>query len=125
VYPAGIGLRYDPGDGARGMARVARITGAAMNNRLPLLAAIALVLALAACGPRVSQENYERIREDMSTQEVNAILGKPTEVSSFSLGGLSATTAKWVGKTHTITVTFANEKVKMKTLTENSPPEGN
>ncbi|HXG29339.1 MAG TPA: DUF3862 domain-containing protein [Nevskiales bacterium] len=96
-----------------------------MNRRPTLLAILLLTLAVTACGPRVSQENYEKIENDMSTEEVNRILGKPTEVSSFGIGGLSATTAKWVGKTHTITVTFANEKVKMKTLTENSPPEGN
>jgi outer membrane protein assembly factor BamE (lipoprotein component of BamABCDE complex) len=82
-----------------------------------------LCLALVACGPGVSQESYEKIRNDMSTEEVNKVLGKPTEVSSFGIGDLSATTAKWVGKTHTITVTFANEKVKMKSYVENSEAE--
>ncbi|MND00140.1 hypothetical protein D3C83_186490 [compost metagenome] len=72
----------------------------------------------------MSQENYEKIRNDMSTEEVNKVLGKPTEMSSFGIGGLSATTAKWVGKTHTITVTFANEKVKMKSYAENAPANG-
>jgi hypothetical protein len=92
-----------------------------MKIRSPLLAALLMILLLTACGPRVSQENYERISNDMSTTEVNAILGKPTEVSSFAIGGLSATTAKWVGKTHTITITFANEKVKLKSYAENTP----
>jgi hypothetical protein len=94
-----------------------------MNRRLSLPAVLLLTCVIAACGPRVSQENYEKIENDMSTEEVNRLLGKPTEVSSFGIGGLSATTAKWVGKTHTITVTFTNEKVKMKVLTENAPPE--
>lgn len=84
------------------------------------LVASLLCLSLAACGSSVSQENYEKIRNDMSTEEVNKILGKPTEISSFGIGGLSATTAQWVGKTHTITVTYANEKVKMKSYAENS-----
>ena len=84
-----------------------------------------LCLALVACGPRVSQENYEKIINDMSTSEVNHILGEPTEVSSFAIGSLSATTAKWVGKTHTITITFANEKVKMKSYAENTSPTKN
>ncbi len=94
-----------------------------MRCRPPLLAVLVLTFAIAACGARVSQQNYEKIENDMSTQDVNRILGKPTEVSSFGIGGLSATTAKWVGKTHTITVTFANEKVKMKSLSENAPSE--
>ena len=94
-----------------------------MKTRLPIVTIILLCLALAACGPHVSQEKYEKIRNDMSTAEVNRILGEPTDVSSFAIGGLSATTARWVGKTHTITVTFANEKVKMKSYAENSEPE--
>jgi hypothetical protein len=77
------------------------------------------ISVLVACGARVSLENYERIENDMSTEEVNRILGKPTEVSSFGIGGLSASSAKWVGKTHTITITFANDKVKMKTYNAN------
>jgi hypothetical protein len=80
-----------------------------------------LVLTMAACGSRISTENYEKIENGMSNEAVNDILGEPTEASSFGIGGLSATTAKWVGKTHTITVTFANGEVKMKTLTANAP----
>jgi outer membrane protein assembly factor BamE (lipoprotein component of BamABCDE complex) len=81
---------------------------------------IVLGLALVACGSKVSQESYEKVRNDMSTEQVNDILGKPTKVSSFGIGDMSATTAQWVGKTHTITVTFANDKVKMKSYAENS-----
>lgn len=79
-----------------------------------------LGLALVACGSKISQESYEKVRNDMSTEQVNGILGKPTDVSSFGIGDMSATTAQWVGKTHTITVTFANDKVKMKSYAENS-----
>lgn len=79
---------------------------------------------LAACGARVSQENYDKIRNDMSTEEVSRILGKPTEVSSFGVGDLSATTSKWIGETHTIVVAFANDKVKMKTYTRNDAKPG-
>ena len=82
-----------------------------------------LCVALVACGPRVSQENYEKIKNDMSTEEVNSVLGQPSDVSSFGIGSLSATTARWEGKTHTITVTFANDKVKMKSYSENETPE--
>lgn len=84
-----------------------------------------LCVCLAACGSHVSQQNYEKIRNDMSVEEVNGILGKPTEVSSFGIGGLSATTSKWVGDTHSIVVTFASDKVKMKTYTRNEdhPPD--
>ncbi len=95
-----------------------------MNSQIKkLLIAILLAVSLTACGSKVSQESYEEVRNDMSVEQVNAILGKPTDVSSFGIGELSATTAKWVGKTHTITVTFANDKVKMKSYAENSPKQ--
>lgn len=94
-----------------------------MKNHLSIVVACLLCLMLAACGSSVSQENYEKVRNDMTVEEVNDILGKPTEVASFGLGGFSATTAKWAGKTHTITVTYANDKVKMKTYSENTVSE--
>lgn len=105
-----------------------RVCGLASNpERLHMRPTVRFVLifllgfVLAACGARINQENYEKVKNDMSVQEVNRILGKPTDVSSFAIGGLSASTAKWVGKTHTITVTYANERVKMKSYAENSP----
>jgi hypothetical protein len=78
----------------------------------PLLVA-ALVL-VAGCSSRINQENYEKIQNGMSVEEVNDILGKPTRLESFGIGGLSASTASWVGKTDTITVTFGNGTVKLK-----------
>lgn len=83
------------------------------------IAIVVLCFTLVACGSRVNQENYEKVRNDMSVEQVNDILGKPTEVSSFGIGSLSATTSKWEGKTHSILVTFANDRVKMKTYTRN------
>ena len=94
-----------------------------MKNHLSIVATCMLCLMLVACGPSVSQENYDKVHNDMNAEEVNDILGKPTEVASFGLGEFSATTAKWVGKTHTVTVTFANDQVKMKTYSENAASE--
>jgi hypothetical protein len=91
-----------------------------MRNYRMRIAALLLVLAATACSSRISPENYEKIENGMSNEAVNDILGEPTETSSFGIGGLSATTAKWVGKTHTITVIFGNGEVKTKTLTSNS-----
>lgn len=90
-----------------------------MKTLSSVTACCLLLLSLMACGTRVSQDNYDKVQDDMTTQEVNRILGEPTTLSSFSIGSLSATTAKWVGKSHTITVTFANDKVKVKTYAEN------
>jgi hypothetical protein len=77
---------------------------------MKLVAAALAALLLAACS-RVTEENYAKIRDGMSEQEVIAILGKPTESSSLSIAGLSGTGAKWVEGDAVIAVQFVNGKV--------------
>jgi hypothetical protein len=74
----------------------------------------ALVLALAACGRAIDQASFAKIEDDMPESEVFAILGEPTDSSSFSLGGLSATSATWKGPEGTIAIQFVNGKVALK-----------
>jgi hypothetical protein len=83
-----------------------------MNLRLVAFAAL---LLLAACS-RVSQENFAKIQDGMSEQEVTAILGSPAESSSGSLLGISGTSSKWTGADAVITVQFVNGKVALKTF---------
>jgi hypothetical protein len=78
------------------------------------LAALLAALALAACGSRVSQENFDRIQSGMTREEVVAILGAPTETSGFSVGSLSGESAAWSGKDASISIQFANGKVMSK-----------
>jgi len=77
--------------------------------------AFAAVLLLAACS-KVTQENFARIRDGMSEQEVTAILGSPTESSSGSVLGISGTSSKWAGGDATITIRFVNGKVALRTF---------
>lgn len=77
-------------------------------------AALLAALALAACGSRVSQENFDRIKAGMTKDEVVAILGKPDETSGFSLGSLSGESASWKGRDAAIDIQFANGKVMSK-----------
>ena len=72
--------------------------------------AFVTVLLLAACS-KVTQENFSRIQDGMSEQEVTAILGNPTESSSGSILGVSGTASKWAGGDATITIRFVNGKV--------------
>ena len=77
--------------------------------------AFAAVLLLAACS-KVTQENFAKIRDGMSEQEVTAILGSPTESSSGNVLGISGTSSKWAGGDATITIRFVNGKVALRTF---------
>jgi hypothetical protein len=75
----------------------------------------ALALALAACS-KVHQENFAKIEEGMTEQEVIALLGTPTESNSVNVLGVSGTAARWVGSDAVITVRFLNGKVALKSF---------
>lgn len=75
--------------------------------------AFAVLLLLAACS-RVSQENFGKIRDGMTEQEVAALLGSPTESSSTSVLGISGTSSRWTSGDVVITIRFINGKVAMK-----------
>ena len=79
-----------------------------------------LLLWLAACGSRLNQENFEKIREGMSQKEVREILGEPVDASGASLLGISGGEAVWKDDKTTVTVHFLNDKVVSK---EMSPTE--
>lgn len=82
---------------------------------LPLLAT--LVLALAGCGSKVSQKNFDRITDGMSMAQVVDILGKPTKSDSVSIAGLSGTAAVWRDAHREIDIKFVNGKVRIKDFT--------
>jgi outer membrane protein assembly factor BamE (lipoprotein component of BamABCDE complex) len=77
---------------------------------------LALLLFLAACGSRLSQENFDKIREGMSQREVREILGDPVDASGASLLGISGGEAVWKDDKTIITVHFLNEKVVSKRM---------
>lgn len=87
--------------------------------RLTILAVLALLLA--ACGSKISAENFERIQNGMTQKEVVALLGEPTETNSVSIGGLSGGMATWREGNTAISVQFLNDKVQAKQLSRAAP----
>jgi hypothetical protein len=79
-----------------------------------LLALLAAWL-IAACS-RVNQENFLKIQEGMSEEEVISLLGRPTESNSVNLLGVSGTASRWVGRDAVIVVRFVNGKVAFKSF---------
>ena len=52
--------------------------------------AATLLLCLAACGSRLTQENFEKVHKGMLQQQVRKILGEPADASGASFFGLSS-----------------------------------
>jgi hypothetical protein len=82
----------------------------------PRTLALALVVLAAAACSKVTPENFARVQDGMSEQEVQAILGSPTESSSTTVLGISGTASRWVAGDTVITVRFVNGKVALKSL---------
>ncbi|HZQ73442.1 MAG TPA: outer membrane protein assembly factor BamE [Burkholderiales bacterium] len=85
------------------------------------LAAACLLLLLVACS-KVTPENFAKLQDGMTEQQVLDILGKPNESSSVSVLGVSGTSSRWVSGDTAITVRFVNGKVALKSLDKPAPP---
>lgn len=79
------------------------------------LLALVAALAIAACS-KITQENFAKIQEGMSEQEVISILGSPSESNSINVLGVSGTSSRWVGRDAVIDVRFVNGKVALKSF---------
>ena len=86
------------------------------------LLAVFLMIMLAACS-KATQGNYDKIENDMQREQVHKILGAPDEVNSSSLGSLSFSSETWKGRDHTISIQYANGRVKMKHISANETKE--
>jgi hypothetical protein len=76
---------------------------------------LGLIAGFAACSPRVSQANFDKIETDMTEEQVHAILGKPTDADAIGIGGFTGGASKWKASNgNVISVQFVNGKVKMK-----------
>jgi hypothetical protein len=86
-----------------------------------LLCAWLLVL-LVACS-KVNQENFAKVQDGMTEQEVIGLLGKPTESNSVNVLGVSGTSSRWASGDTVITVRFVNGKVALKTFDKPPAPQ--
>ena len=74
---------------------------------------IVALLLLVACS-KVTQENFAKVQDGMSEEQVRAVLGTPTDSSSVSVLGVSGTVSRWVSGDAVITVRFVNGKAALK-----------
>jgi len=81
-----------------------------MSPSIRIAVAVAL-LALAAACSKVSQENFAKIQNGMTEEEVHAILGSPDESTSREVLGIKGTLSSWKSGGAVITIRFVGGKV--------------
>ncbi len=81
-----------------------------------------LIGMVAGCGSKVTKDNYDKVTNGMTEDEVKGILGEPTETASAggALGDLvgAGSVMKWVDGEKSIAVTFVNGKVTAKVASD-------
>jgi outer membrane protein assembly factor BamE (lipoprotein component of BamABCDE complex) len=80
-------------------------------KRILILITLAAVMALNACGSKLTEDNLQKIHNGMTTDEVKAILGAPTNVQSTGVFGVTGTTYIYHTDTSDVKITFLNDKV--------------
>lgn len=75
-----------------------------------------LCWALLGCGSKLSQENFDKVQNGMTMEQVKSILGEPTETKSVGVGPFSGVSATWKDKKTLINIQFINDKVTVKTF---------
>jgi SmpA / OmlA family len=83
---------------------------------------VLLIGSLAGCArSKITKDNFDRIRLGMTQEEVQQILGPPTESSGLEIPVFSGTTSKWIKGDTLIQIQFFNGKVVAKEF--NKPPK--
>lgn len=99
-----------------------------MRNLFKVLQRIGFSLCLCAlilsCS-KLTQNNFEKIKSNMTMKEVIAILGEPTNSESITIAGISGTSAVWKNNEAEVDIQFLNDRVTVKTFSKVDDPENN
>lgn len=83
-----------------------------------------LCLFFSACS-KVTQNNFDKIQNNMTMKEVIAILGEPTSSDSLNIAGMSGATAVWKEGDAQIDIQFINDRVIIKAFSNESHSKTN
>ena len=72
------------------------------------------ILFVACLGSKINMENYKKVKNGMSLNKVESILGSGDENATSSYGGYSASVYTWSDGFKVISITFSNGKVSAK-----------
>jgi hypothetical protein len=74
-----------------------------------------LIVGLVGCsGSKITKENFDQIKLGMTQEEVQKILGPPSEAAGIEIPVFSGTMSKWARGDTVISVQFVNGKVVAK-----------
>jgi len=86
-----------------------------------IIGLVATLLISGCFGSKINEENYKKVQEGMTMEQVKVILGDPSDakasgVSVPMVGSLSGTSATWKSSDGKVTIelTFVNDKVTLK-----------
>jgi hypothetical protein len=94
-----------------------------MKGLTRFIAVTFVSLLIAACGSKLTQENFGKISTGMTQAEVIQLLGEPQSSEGAGLLGLSASTAVWKDSKNQISIVFLNEKVTSKSFGAAAPAQ--
>ena len=80
-------------------------------NFIITLGAAVILFYLTACSSKLTPENFAKIQNNQTEEEVIQILGKPTEVESGSFLGVTGTSYLYKKDGKEVRVSFVNGKV--------------
>ncbi len=72
--------------------------------------AVAALLLVTACS-QLTEDNLQKIHNGMTTDEVKAILGEPTNVQASGVLGITGSTFTYHSGSSDVKITFLNDKV--------------
>ncbi len=85
-------------------------------NYLKIIFIVIVVITLQACESKIKQDNYHKVTNGMTIEEVTDILGEATNSSAGDFGGISGTASTWKTESMEISIHFINDKVISKQL---------
>ncbi len=78
-----------------------------------------LLAGLGGCaGSKINKGNFDKIKLGMTQEEVQRLLGPPTEASSLEIPAFAGTMSKWVQGDTVISIQFVNGKVVAKEFSQ-------
>jgi transcription antitermination factor NusG len=81
-----------------------------MQTTLKRMLLVVAAIALAACS-KLTASNFEQIQNNMTPDQVKAILGEPAEIKSGGFLGFNGTVYVYRKDNTEVTVTFVQDKV--------------